>query len=146
MNVTQFSPTQPSQDWGYCDRSQSPVRKLSKSLGQLALNARSKTKNLWVFSLSISKWWSLLTQMDVGNLMNAFSTSRLDSGNALFSGLLKHNKSTTCKLLKMQQPVKRNKKCVHYGKSLHWLPVNFRVDFKIILLLLNGLTLCIFQV
>ena len=99
---------------------------------------------------NISKVCPLLTQADTEKLVHACITSRLDYCNALFTGLSKKNlnrlqiiQNSTARVLT------KTKKRAHITpilKSLHWLPVSFRIDFKILLLVfkaLNGLASCL---
>ena len=83
---------------------------------------------------------------DAKTLIHAFVFSRLDYCNALFSGL---PKKTTDRLQLVQNAAARvltkTKLREHITPvlaSLHWLPVVFRIDFKVLLLVykaLNGL-------
>ncbi|XP_041946065.1 uncharacterized protein LOC121707480 [Alosa sapidissima] len=79
---------------------------------------------------NISKMRPLLTQADPEKV-HAFITSKLDYCNALFTGLSKKNITK-----------KETKKRAHITpilKSLHWLPVSFRIDFKVLLLVSKAL-------
>ena len=79
-------------------------------------------------------------------LVHAFISSRLDYCNTLYAGLTKQMLN---KLKLIQNAaariVTRTSKCNHITpvlKSLHWLPVKQRTEFKILLLVyksLNGL-------
>lgn len=85
-------------------------------------------------------------QADTERCMHTSITSRLDYCNALLSGL---PKKALNNLQIFQSAAARaltkTKRTAHMSpvlKSLHWLPVSFRIDFKIILLVfksLNGL-------
>jgi len=87
-----------------------------------------------------------LDQKSTENLVHAFVTSRIDYANALLCGC---SQSLLDKLQRVQnvaaRVVMRVKKYEHITpvlKSLHWLPVRERIDFKILLLVyksLNGL-------
>ncbi len=63
-------------------------------------------------------------------LMNTFVFSRIDYCIALLAGV---SKATLNKLQVMQYSKTR------IGESLHWLPLRFRVDFKILMLTYKAL-------
>lgn len=95
---------------------------------------------------NIAKIGSFLSLSDAGKLINAFVSSRLDYCNALFAGLPYH--ALSCLRLVQNAAARvltrtKNKDCITpVLASLHWLPVRFRIDFKISLLTykaLNGL-------
>ena len=83
---------------------------------------------------------------DFEKIIHAFITSRLDYCNALYYGV---NQSSLARLQLVQNAAARlltgTRKREHITpilSSLHWLPVSFRVNFKVILLVfkaLNGL-------
>ena len=136
-------------------------------LGNLARESNTSVKNLGVtidaelnfnthinnvtkiafFHLrNIARIRAYLTLDDAKTLIHAFVFSRLDYCNALLSGL---PKKTTDSLQLVQNAAARvltkTKMREHITPvlaSLHWLPVVFRIDFKILLLVykaLNGL-------
>ena len=95
---------------------------------------------------NISKIRSILSQGDAEKLIHAFVSSRLDYCNALLAGC---PKSSLNSLQLIQNAAARVltgiRKRDHISPvlaSLHWLPVKFRIEFKILLLAykaLNGL-------
>ena len=95
---------------------------------------------------NIARIRAFLSLDDAKTLINAFVFSRLDYCNGLFSGL---PKKTTDRLQLVQNAAARvltkTRMRAHITPvlaSLHWLPVVFRIDFKILLLVykaLNGL-------
>ena len=96
---------------------------------------------------NIAKVRPLLSKANTETLIHAFITCRIDYCNALFSGLPKKN-ITPLQLLQNSaaRVLTKTRKRAHITpilKSLHWLPVCFRIDFKILLLVfkaLNGLS------
>ena len=87
-----------------------------------------------------------MSQKDHEKLIHAFISSRVDYCNGLLTGLPKK----TIKQLQLIQNaaatlLSRTKRTEHITpvlKSLHWLPVSYRIDFKVLLLVyksLNGL-------
>ncbi|KAJ8376767.1 hypothetical protein SKAU_G00073470 [Synaphobranchus kaupii] len=95
---------------------------------------------------NIAKIRHFLSIGDAEKLIHAFVTSRLDYCNALLSGC---PKSLLNNLQLVQNAaariLTRTKKYEHITPvlaSLHWLPIKFRIDFKVLLLTfkaLNGL-------
>ena len=136
-------------------------------LGNLAKESNTSVKNLGViidaelnfnthinhvtkiafFHLrNIARIRAYLSLNDAKTLIHAFVFSRLDYCNALLSGL---PKKTTDRLQLVQNAAARvltktkiREHITPVLASLHWLPVVFRIDFKILLLVykaLNGL-------
>jgi len=87
-----------------------------------------------------------LDQDTAAQITHAFITSRLDYCNALFTGLpeylilrLKKIQNTAVRII-MLCDIKDH--VTPYLKTLHWLPVHLRIEFKLLLLtykILNGL-------
>ncbi|XP_068571421.1 uncharacterized protein [Cebidichthys violaceus] len=114
----------------------------------LNLNSHIKTitKSAYYHLKNISRIRGLMSQQDLEKLVHAFIFSRLDYCNGVFTGLCK---KSTRKLQLIQNAAARvltkTKKVDHITpvlRSLHWLPVQQRIDFKILLLVykaLNGL-------
>ena len=94
----------------------------------------------------LKKIRSFLSSADLEKLTHAFISSRLDYSNALYSGISRRNIQ---RLQLIQNAAARfltcTKRCDHITPilaALHWLPVSFRIDFKILLFVfkaLNGL-------
>ncbi|XP_068573506.1 uncharacterized protein, partial [Cebidichthys violaceus] len=129
------------------------VAATSRNLGvvmdsDLNLNSHIKTitKSAYYHLKNISRIRGLMSQQHLEKLVHAFIFSRLDYCNGVFTGLCK---KSTRKLQLIQNAAARvltkTKKVDHITpvlRSLHWLPVQQRIDFKILLLVykaLNGL-------
>ncbi|KAI2660988.1 RNA-directed DNA polymerase from mobile element jockey [Labeo rohita] len=104
------------------------------------------TKTAFFHLRNIAKLRNMLPVSDAEKLVHAFMTSRLDYCNALLGGC---PASSINKLQIVQNAaarvLTRSRKYVHITpilKSLHWLPIRFRISYKIALLTykaLNGL-------
>ena len=107
---------------------------------------RDVTKKAFYHLKNIAKVRQFLSQANAETLIHAFITCRIDYCNALLSGL---PQKSIAQLQLLQNSaarmLTRTRKRAHMTpilKSLHWLPVCFRIDFKILLLVykaLNGL-------
>ena len=107
---------------------------------------KSITKSAYYHLKNISRIKGLMSQQDLEKLVHAFIFSRLDYCNSVFAGL---PKKSIRQLQLIQNAaarvLTRTKKVDHITpvlKSLHWLPVKQRIDFKILMLVykaLNGL-------
>ena len=101
-----------------------------------------------------SDWWDwrataalkvkpFLSQLDLERAIHAFISSRLDYCNALYVGL---SLSSISRLQLVQNAVARfltsTSRCEHFISvlsSLRWLPVRFRIDFKLLLFVFNAM-------
>lgn len=107
---------------------------------------KTVTKSAYYHLKNISRIKGLMSQQDLEKLVHAFIFSRLDYCNSVFTGL---PKKSIRQLQLIQNAAARvltkTKKVDHITpvlRSLHWLPVCQRIDFKILLLVykaLNGL-------
>ena len=94
----------------------------------------------------LSQIKSVLSFSDFERVIHAFISTRLDYCNALYAGL---NKGSIARLQLVQNAAarlltgtRRREHITPVLASLHWLPVRFRIDFKILLFVfksLNGL-------
>ena len=137
---------------------------IKQSLGPLSAHAQSTVRNLGVIfdqSLSldshvrqligscyyqlrnIAKLRSVVTRIEMEMIIHAFISSRLDYCNALFTCL---NQTTLNRLQTIQNAAARlltssNRRChiTPILSSLHWLPIKFRIDFKILVLTFRAL-------
>ena len=101
------------------------------------------TKTAFFHLRNISRIRAYLSLDDAKTLIHAFVFSRIDYCNALFAGL---PKKTTDRLQLVKNAAARvltkTKKWEHITpvlKSLHWLPVTYRIDFKILLIVYKAL-------
>lgn len=104
---------------------------------------KSVTKLAYYHLKNVARLRGLMSAQDLEKLVHAFITSRLDYCNGLLAGL---PKKTVRQLQLVQNAVARvltkTKKFEHITpilKSLHWLPVCQRIDFKILLLTYKSL-------
>ncbi len=109
-------------------------------------HVKAITKSAYYHLKNIARIRNFVSSQDLEKLVHAFITSRVDYCNGLLTGL---PKKTIRQLQLIQNAaariLTRNRKSEHITpvlRSLHWLPVTFRIDFKVILLVyksLNGL-------
>lgn len=92
---------------------------------------------------NISKIRKMLSLHDAEKLVHAFVTSRLDYCNALLSGCanssLKGLQQIQNAAARILTRTRRHEHISPVLASLHWLPVKFRIDYKILLLTFKAL-------
>lgn len=105
---------------------------------------RNTTKHAFYHLNKVARVRLLLSQVNTDTLMHTFIICRIDYCNALLSGLPKKN---IAKLQSLQNSASRvltrTRKRAHIApilKCLHWLPVCFRIDFKIFVVLYKALS------
>ncbi len=109
-------------------------------------HVKTVTKSAYYHLKNIARIRSLVWRQDLEKRVHAFITSRVDYCNGLLTGL---PKKTIRQLQLIQNAaariLTRTRKSEYITPvlmSLHWLPVTFRIDFKVLLLVyksLNGL-------
>ena len=119
--------------------SQSSVRNLGVIFdSQLSMekHVNNICKTAYYYLRCIGRIRKFLSRPDTEKLVHAFVTSRLDSCNSLLMGL--PDKNCISKLQKVQNAaariVTKSRKYDHITpvlKSLHWLPIRQRIDFKV---------------
>ncbi|KAL2104382.1 hypothetical protein ACEWY4_001250 [Coilia grayii] len=112
---------------------------------ELTFNSHVKaiTKSAFYHLKNIAKLRGLMSKQDLEKLVHAFISSRVDYCNCLFTDLSKK----TIKQLQLIQNaaarvLTRTKRSDHITpvlRSLHWLPVSYRIDFKALLLVFKSL-------
>jgi len=117
------------------------VRNLGVSLeSDLSFSSHVKaiTKSAYYQLKSIARIRCFVSSQDLEKLVHAFNNSRVDYCNGLLTGLPK--KTISCssnRTLHTARFLTRTRKYEHITpvlRSLHWLPVTFRIDFKVLLL------------
>ncbi len=106
-------------------------------------HVQNTVKNSFFHLRNIARLRPMLSLPVAEKLINTFVFSRIDYCNALLAGV---SKSTLSKLQSVQNSaariLTRTKTSEHISpvlESLHWLPVRFRIDFKIIMLTYKAL-------
>ncbi|KAK0143133.1 hypothetical protein N1851_018750 [Merluccius polli] len=107
---------------------------------------KSITKTAFYHLKNISRVKGFMSQTDQEKLIHAFISSRLDYCNGLLTGLpqksIKQLQLIQNAAARVLTRTKRSEHITPVLKSLHWLPVSYRIDFKVLLLVyksLNGL-------
>ena len=123
------------------------VRNLGVLFDQdLSFNSHIKqiSKTAFFHLRNIAQIRPILSQSDAEKLVHAFVTSRLDYCNSLLSGC----PSKSLKMLQLVQNaaarvLTRTRRRDHITPvlaSLHWLPIKYRIEFKILLLTYKALS------
>ncbi len=109
-------------------------------------HVKAVTKSAYYHLKNIARIRCFVSSQDLEKLVHAFITSRVDYCNGLLTGL---PKKTIRQLQLIQNAaariLTRTRKYEHITpvlRSLHWLPVTFRIDFNVLLLVyksLNGI-------
>ncbi len=109
-------------------------------------HVKAVTKSAYYHLKNIARIRCFVSSQDLEKLVHAFITRRVDYCNGLLTGL---PKKTIRQLQLIQNAaariLTRTRKYEHITpvlRSLHWLPVTFRIDFKVLLLVyksLNGI-------
>lgn len=125
---------------------QSSLRNLGVWFDQsmsLHCHARLLVRNCFYHLRNIAKLRTILSDSDLEMVIHAFISSRLDYCNSLFTCF---NKSALTRLQMVQNAVARlltgSGRRTHIMPilySLHWLPIKFRIDFKILILTFRAL-------
>ncbi len=120
-------------------------RSSSSHEGELSFSSHVKavTKSAYYHLKNIARIRCFVSSQDLEKLVHAFITSRVDYCNGLLTGL---PKKTIRQLQLIQNAaariLTRTRKSEHITpvlRSLHWLPVTFRIDFKVLLLVYKSL-------
>lgn len=92
---------------------------------------------------NISKIGDCLSSADTERLVHAFITSKLDSANSLLYGLptilISHLQNVQNAAARIITGTKKYDHIKPVLKQLHWLPVNQRINYKILLLTYKAL-------
>ena len=124
----------------------SDIRNLGVNFDQtmhLDNHVKSLTHSCFFHLRNIAKLRSIVSHVELEMSVHAFISSRLDHCNALYTCL---NKSSVVRLQLVQNAAARlltkSKKSCHITPilaSLHWLPVQSRIQFKILVLTFKAL-------
>ena len=104
---------------------------------------KSVTKSAYFHLKNINKLRGYMSKEYLEKIIHAFITSRIDYCNVLFTGLPKNCieplqiiQNSAARVL---TKTKRRDHITPILKSLHWLPVSYRIDFKALQLVLKSL-------
>ncbi|XDV19494.1 hypothetical protein PO909_024959 [Leuciscus waleckii] len=117
-------------------------------LGTLSPYLRHQVKNLGIICDSALKFdkqinQSFVTQKDLEKIVHSFIFSRLDYGNALYYGI-QHKSLNRLQLVqnvaaRLLTGTRKNEHITPVLRELHWLPVFYRINFKILLFVFKAL-------
>lgn len=97
-------------------------------------HVKAITKSAYYHLKNIERIRCFVSRQDLEKLVHAFITSKVDYCNGLLTGLPKKTlRQNSYRTYDHITPVLR---------SLHWLPVTFRIDFKVLLLVYKSLIHC----
>uniref|UniRef100_A0A3P9CSH2 Reverse transcriptase domain-containing protein n=1 Tax=Maylandia zebra TaxID=106582 RepID=A0A3P9CSH2_9CICH len=130
----------------FCSSAKPNIRNLGvifdSSLG-LDSHVKSLSRSCFFHLRNISKLRHMVSLAELEKIVHAFVSSRLDYCNSLFTSL---DKSCRSRLQAIQNAaarlLTRSSKRAHITPilcSLHWLPIDFRIHFKIIVLTYRAL-------
>lgn len=124
----------------------SDIRNLGVNFDQsmhLDKHVKSLTRSCFFHLRNIAKLRSIVSHTELEMSVHAFISSRLDYCNSLFTCL---NKSSVDRLQLVQNAaarlLTRSKKSCHITPilaSLHWLPVDFRIQYKVLVFTFKAL-------
>uniref|UniRef100_A0A8C6LAX3 Reverse transcriptase domain-containing protein n=1 Tax=Nothobranchius furzeri TaxID=105023 RepID=A0A8C6LAX3_NOTFU len=130
----------------FCPSAKANIRNLGVIFDPaLSLDSHVKTisRSCFFQLRNISKVRKLVSTADLEKIIHAFVSSRLDYCNALFTGL---SKTSLSRLQAIQNAAARlltkSSRRAHITpvlQSLHWLPVEYRIQFKVLVLTYRAL-------
>lgn len=109
----------------------------------LEVQVNKTCKSAWIKLYQICKIKKFLTTDQLKAAIHAYVIAVIDQNNSLLKGL---PKSLLLKLTRVQHAaaraivgIRKHDHITHHMKELHWLPVSYRIDFKILLLVFKAL-------
>ncbi len=105
-------------------------------------HVKAVTKSAYSHLKNIARIRCFVSSHDLEKLVHAFITSRVDYCNGLLTGLIRQLQLIQNAAARILTRTRKSEHITPVLRSLHWLPVTFRIDFKVLLLVyksLNGL-------
>jgi hypothetical protein len=110
---------------------------------KMDIQVKNMCRSAWLNLYNIGKIRNYLTVEQTKTIVHAYVTSKLDANNALLAGITLELKAQLQRVQNAASKViTRNKKCDHATPllhDLHWLPIEDRIQFKILLLTFKAL-------
>ena len=110
---------------------------------KLDAQVNANCKSAWFNLYQISKIKRYLSQEQLKSIIQAFVISKIDMNNGLLAGspdcITKKLQSVQNAATKLVQGINRWDRVEPPLRELHWLPVQYRVKFKILLLVYKSL-------